>query len=182
MGLLRWFTRNWANTREPTHPDLAPLNLPVATGSAADAVRKAVAALPHWNVESEVPGELKLTRRTRTVGFVDDVTVTIEPAGPGRSFTPPARAGSESATWARTGGISSNCGLPFGPTHDERAGDRQGRARTRPGLEAETVFSSRQALLRRAMPARRPRAQPTSPSSPPTQIDSRASVPRSRSA
>ena len=37
MGLTRWLTKNWANTREPTHPDLGPLTLP---GSPAAAVRR----------------------------------------------------------------------------------------------------------------------------------------------
>jgi uncharacterized protein (DUF1499 family) len=83
MGLIRWFTKNWANTHEPTHPDLAPVVVPLAPGAAAELVRKAVATLPRWRVESESPGELRLTRRTRAVGFVDDVTVTLKPAGPG---------------------------------------------------------------------------------------------------
>lgn len=83
MGLLRWFTKNWANTLEPTHSDLHPLTMPLTSEAAAAVVVKAVATLPHWRVESETPGELKLTRRTRTVGFVDDITVTIKTAGPG---------------------------------------------------------------------------------------------------
>jgi len=82
MGLLRWFTKNWANTHEPTHADLAPVVVPLAPEQAPELVRKAVATLPRWRVESESPGELRLTRRTR-VGFVDDVTVTLKPAGPG---------------------------------------------------------------------------------------------------
>ena len=83
MGLLRWFTKNWANTTEPTHADLAPVVVPVPAEQAADLVRRAAGTLPHWRVESEATGELKLTRRTRVVGFVDDVTVTLKPAGPG---------------------------------------------------------------------------------------------------
>src|SRR5690349_12433785 len=83
MGLLRWLTKNWANTTEPTHSDLAPVVVPLAVEQAAELVRKAVGTLPRWRVESESPGELKLTRRTRVVGFVDDVTVTLKPAGPG---------------------------------------------------------------------------------------------------
>jgi uncharacterized protein (DUF1499 family) len=83
MGLLRWFTKNWANSHEPTHPDLHPITLPLAPDAAAEVVKKAVATLPRWRVESESLGELKLTRRTRVIGFVDDVTVTIKPAGPG---------------------------------------------------------------------------------------------------
>jgi uncharacterized protein (DUF1499 family) len=82
MG-LRWFTKNWANTHEPSHPDLYPLTVPLVPDAVPDLVKKAVATLSHWRVESEAPGELKLTRRTRLIGFVDDVTVTIKPAGPG---------------------------------------------------------------------------------------------------
>ncbi len=83
MGLFRWLTKNWANTQEPTHPDLAPVVVPLDPAAAAELVRKVVATLPRWRVESESPGELRLTRRTPIVRFVDDVTVTLKPAGPG---------------------------------------------------------------------------------------------------
>jgi uncharacterized protein (DUF1499 family) len=83
MGLLRWFTKNWANTSEPTHPDLYPLTVPHSPDAVPEIVKKAVAMLPRWQVESEGPGELKLTRRTRLFRFVDDITVTIKSAGPG---------------------------------------------------------------------------------------------------
>lgn len=83
MGLFRWFTKNWANTTEPSHPDLTPLVVPLATDATAVLVQKAVATLAHWRIASQEPGEFKLTRRTRFIGFVDDVTVTLEPAGPG---------------------------------------------------------------------------------------------------
>ena len=39
--------------------------------------------MPHWRVESESADEVRLTRRTRIMGFVDDVVVTVKPAGPG---------------------------------------------------------------------------------------------------
>src|SRR5262245_37150866 len=80
---MRWFTKNWANTHEPTHPDLYPLTVPRSPEASAEVVKKAVATLPRWRVESEAPGELKLTRRTRLFRFVDDITVTIKSAGTG---------------------------------------------------------------------------------------------------
>lgn len=83
MGLLRWFTKNWANTTEPTHPDLAPVVVPLEPSAAAELVKRAAASLPRWKVESEASGQLKLTRRTPTIKFVDDITVTLKPAGPG---------------------------------------------------------------------------------------------------
>ena len=83
MGLLRWFTKNWANTKEPTHPDLGPMSVPIAPEAAVELIKKTVATLPHWSVQSETMGELKLTRRTHVIGFVDDVTVTIQSAGTG---------------------------------------------------------------------------------------------------
>ena len=83
MGLLRWFTKNWANTTEPTHTDLAPVVVPQPPEQAAELVRRAVAMLPRWRVESESPGELKLTRRTQVMKFMDDVTVTLIAAGSG---------------------------------------------------------------------------------------------------
>lgn len=83
MGLIRWLTKNWANTTEPTHPDLGPLVLPVPPEAAAERVRAAVGSLPRWAVESATADELKLTRRTGTVGFVDDITVRLTPDGGG---------------------------------------------------------------------------------------------------
>jgi len=83
MGLLRWFTKNWADTSGPSHSDLYPLTLPVAPAAALEIVKRAAETMPHWRVESESVDEVKLTRRTRTIGFVDDVVVTVKPAGPG---------------------------------------------------------------------------------------------------
>jgi uncharacterized protein (DUF1499 family) len=83
MGLLRWFTKNWADTSGPSHSDLYPLTLPAAPAAALEMVKRAAGTMPHWRVESEAADEVKLTRRTRTIGFVDDVVVTVKPAGPG---------------------------------------------------------------------------------------------------
>jgi uncharacterized protein (DUF1499 family) len=84
MELIRWFAKNWANTQEPTHKDLTPLVVPLTLDPAIELVKKAVAALPHWQVEeSPVPEELRLTRRTRLIRFVDDILVTFKSAGPG---------------------------------------------------------------------------------------------------
>lgn len=84
MGLFRWFTKNWANTQGPTHPDLAPLVLPVPPAEAVERVKAAVAALPHWTIEpSPAENELHLTRRTLMMKFVDDIRLRFLPAGPG---------------------------------------------------------------------------------------------------
>lgn len=83
MGLLRWFTKNWANTHEPTHSDLAPLVLPMPPAEAAAVVRRAAEGLPRWRVEAASDRELRLTRRTRVFRFVDDVVVTFQPAEAG---------------------------------------------------------------------------------------------------
>lgn len=83
MGLFRWLTKNWANTDGPSHPDLAPLVLPLATEAAVERVRAAVEVLPRWRVEAAGPADLKLTRRTGVLRFVDDITLTFRPAGPG---------------------------------------------------------------------------------------------------
>jgi uncharacterized protein (DUF1499 family) len=80
MGLIRWFTKNWANTSEPTHRDLCPVSVAAGVDEAQGKVKQAIENLRNWRVESETPGELKLSRRTGVIGFVDDVTVTVEPA------------------------------------------------------------------------------------------------------
>jgi uncharacterized protein (DUF1499 family) len=80
MGLIRWFTKNWADTRTPTHSDLEPLTVTLSVEAAQELVKKAVAESPRWSfVESPKPGELHLTRRTRAMRFVDDVMLTFQP-------------------------------------------------------------------------------------------------------
>jgi uncharacterized protein (DUF1499 family) len=84
MGLFRWFTKNWANTREPTHPDLVPFVLPLPPAEAVERVKAAVVRLAHWRIEG-APGEfeLHLSRQTLVMKFVDDVRLQFLPAGPG---------------------------------------------------------------------------------------------------
>jgi uncharacterized protein (DUF1499 family) len=81
MSFLRWFTRNWADTDEPGDPTLAPLDLPLPPAEALSRVEAAVVTLPRWRVEAADPagGTLRATRRTRLWGFIDDVTVRLEP-------------------------------------------------------------------------------------------------------
>ena len=84
MGLIRWLTKNWANTHEPTHRDLTPLVLPLPPDEAVERVKAAAGTLPNWAVEPDpAAGELHLTRRTRLMAFVDDVRLRFRPAGPG---------------------------------------------------------------------------------------------------
>lgn len=86
MGLLRWFTKNWANTTEPTHADLAPLDLPgVDVAAAITHVESAVRTLPNWAIESvdTQSGKLHLTRKTGVVRFVDDIRLTLQKTATG---------------------------------------------------------------------------------------------------
>ncbi len=81
MGLLRILTRNSADTRSPSHADLAPLTLPGDAEAARAAVVAAVAKLARWTVAGDPgAGELLLTRRTRLVRYVDDIRLTFAPA------------------------------------------------------------------------------------------------------
>ncbi len=78
MGLLRWFTKNWANTQEPTHRDLTPLVVPFGYDPAIELLKKAVATLPNWQFSpSPASGELRLTRQTGIMAFVDDIVLTL---------------------------------------------------------------------------------------------------------
>jgi uncharacterized protein (DUF1499 family) len=93
MGLLRWFTKNWANTHEPTHADLKPLVLALPLEAAIELVKKTVASMPRWKVEaSPVATQLHLTRRTRTIRFVDDVVLTFQPEGSGTKINAASRS------------------------------------------------------------------------------------------
>lgn len=77
MGLIRWLTKNWANTAEPTHPGLAPLTLAVPVPAAVETVGAIVRGMPRWRVEAADPtaGVMHMTRRTPVFRFVDDVTI-----------------------------------------------------------------------------------------------------------
>jgi uncharacterized protein (DUF1499 family) len=82
VGLIRWFTKNWANTHEPTHKDLAPIILPLPLDASIELVKTKVSEMPRWKVEeSPKPNELHLTRQTRTIRFVDDVVLTFQTQG-----------------------------------------------------------------------------------------------------
>jgi uncharacterized protein (DUF1499 family) len=85
MPLLRWFTRNWADTDEPGDPSLVPVDLPLPLPEALAHVEKTLRALPLFQVESvDAPrGRLQATRRTRLWRFIDDVTVRLEPVAGG---------------------------------------------------------------------------------------------------
>lgn len=85
MRLIHWFTRNQANTRGPTHPDLAPLLLPGPPAAAARRVEDAVRSLSGWRVElaDAASGTIHLIRRTRVWRFVDDIRLTVTPTADG---------------------------------------------------------------------------------------------------
>ena len=105
MGLLRWFTKNWANTTEPTHADLAPLDLlGVDVAAAITHVEKAVRKLPNWTVESgdATAGKLHLTRKTGVVRFVDDIRLTLQKTATG------VQAHAESRSRVGTGDFGQN--------------------------------------------------------------------------
>jgi uncharacterized protein (DUF1499 family) len=86
MGLGRWFTKNWANTTEPTHPDLAPLTVPLGLSDAFALVRRAVAALPRWSEVQRSPVGIHFIRRTRLWRFTDDVAVLFAQDGLNRTL------------------------------------------------------------------------------------------------
>lgn len=84
MGLLRWFTKNSANTSEPTHPDLTPLALPLPPADAIEKVKATVGTMSRWRVVgSDAPDALHITRRTRLFRFADDVRLRFIPTASG---------------------------------------------------------------------------------------------------
>jgi uncharacterized protein (DUF1499 family) len=83
MSLLRWFTRNWADTDETGDPALVPAELPFPLTEALERVQSAVRGMPRWRVEAvdAASRTVKATLRTRLWRFVDDVTIRLEAAG-----------------------------------------------------------------------------------------------------
>jgi uncharacterized protein (DUF1499 family) len=82
---LRWFRRNWADTDEPGDPALTPPELALPPGDALAHVERVLRTLPRWQVEAidAAQGILEATRRTRLWGFIDDVTLRLEPTPTG---------------------------------------------------------------------------------------------------
>lgn len=77
MGLLRWFSKNWANTTEPTHPDLVPLTMTGSVTDTAARLKAAAATLRGWSLQAETADGLHFVRRTRVFRFADDIRVTF---------------------------------------------------------------------------------------------------------
>jgi uncharacterized protein (DUF1499 family) len=92
MGLGRWLSKNWANTTEPSHPDLAPLELPGPVADAVQRVKAAVAGLPRWAIAGESRHGLHLTRTTRVFRFTDDVRLTFTSHDRGTSIHAESRS------------------------------------------------------------------------------------------
>lgn len=78
--MLRWFTRNWAETDEPGDPALASVVVPLPLPQALEQVAADVRTLPLWRVESSdaAAGTIHATRRTRLFRFVDDIHIRLE--------------------------------------------------------------------------------------------------------
>ncbi len=77
---LRWLTKNWANTTEPTHADLQPLTLNCRVPEAEAKIIAAIATLRGWSQVPTLPSDaeqLHLIRKTRLARFIDDIRITI---------------------------------------------------------------------------------------------------------
>lgn len=88
-GLTRLWQRgrtNFAETdgAEP-YPDLAPLALDLPPNAAYAAALSAARAMPLWQVVTDEPraGRIVACATTPRMKFVDDVEITVEPAGSG---------------------------------------------------------------------------------------------------
>jgi uncharacterized protein (DUF1499 family) len=85
MSLIRWFTKNSANTADPTHTDLVPLRLP---GTGAEAVKRLTSVtskLPGWEVVVADPdaGTMHLVRTSGWRKRVDDIHLICSEEGAG---------------------------------------------------------------------------------------------------
>jgi len=82
MGLLRWFTKNWANTTEPTHADLRQLQLACPLAEAVARLKAGAGTLRGWTLEAETADTLHFIRRTRVFRFADDIRLMLRVDGP----------------------------------------------------------------------------------------------------
>lgn len=85
MNILRWLTRNWAETGDPDDPAMRPIDLALPPDQALSIIETAIQRLPRWRIETvdRAAGQLHATRRTRLWGFVDDIRVRVEATAAG---------------------------------------------------------------------------------------------------
>ena len=89
-GLSRLWQRARTNVAETDgaepYPDLAPLTLNLPPNAAYAAALSAARAMPLWQVVADEPraGRIVACAATPRMKFVDDVEITVEPAGAGR--------------------------------------------------------------------------------------------------
>lgn len=104
MGFYRWFTANYANTTDPSHPDLGPLRLPGSIREATARLTRACGAMRGWRVVAANAdlGTAHLTRTTRVLRFVDDIRITCSEEGAG------TRVDAESRSRAGLGDFGQN--------------------------------------------------------------------------
>lgn len=76
---LSWFTNNVAQTGE----EIAPLRLTVAPEEAVEKIVATIGTMERWQVEKVEGLVVHATRTTRLMGFVDDITLTVEGEGDG---------------------------------------------------------------------------------------------------
>jgi uncharacterized protein (DUF1499 family) len=77
--MLRWLTRNVADTEEATHRDLKPLKLAARRGDALLLISYEIGRLPRWHVEA-TEGKtytIRATKRRRLGRAADVVTLRI---------------------------------------------------------------------------------------------------------
>jgi hypothetical protein len=79
MGVLRWLTRNLADTELATHADLKPIRLGHRRGEAFLLISYEIGRMPRWHVEG-TDGKrytIRATKRRRFRRTADDVTLRI---------------------------------------------------------------------------------------------------------
>ena len=76
---LSWFTNNIAQTGE----EIPPLRMTVAPDEVVTKIVAAIAKMERWKVEKVEGNVIHATRTTKLMGFVDDITLTVEADGTG---------------------------------------------------------------------------------------------------
>ncbi len=83
MGVLRWLTRNWADTDEGVHADIHPLELRLPCAEARSEIAAIVGKMPRWRIENVGAETLTVTRTTRLLQMIDDISLRLEPTPDG---------------------------------------------------------------------------------------------------
>ena len=88
LSFLRGFIKNDADTYQPTHADLSPLQVPLDRANTLELILNIVVHEKNWDLvpDDDIVQILHLTHKTKLIGYIDDVYVEVIEQNPRQSL------------------------------------------------------------------------------------------------